>query len=81
MGLDVDIATLQKDLVSALEYLEEAQELADTRKLKIYQDRVKAEKQTYLENLDSWNSMRKDDKIEKLRLKQYLKFAQQNITK
>jgi tetratricopeptide (TPR) repeat protein len=74
-------ATLQKDLVSALEYLEEAQELADTRKLKIYQDRIRTEKQTYLQNLDSWNSMRKDDKIEKLRLKQYLKFAQQNITK
>ncbi|MCE7735719.1 MAG: hypothetical protein GPJ54_12625 [Candidatus Heimdallarchaeota archaeon] len=75
------IATLQKDLEFALEYLEEAQTLANERNLKIYQDRIKIEKETYLQNLDSWNSMGKDDKIDKLRLKQYLKFAQQNITK
>jgi hypothetical protein len=75
------IVTMQNDLESALEYLEEASVLADTRNLKIYQDRIKAEKETYLQNLDSWNSMVKGDKIEKLRLKQYLKFAQQNITK
>ncbi len=75
------ILTLQKDLVSALDYLEKAQKIADTRNLKIYQDRIKLEKQTYLQNLDSWNSMKKDEKIKSLRLRQYLKFAQQNITK
>lgn len=75
------IATLQKDLEASLNYLEEAQEIADKRNLKTYQERIKEEKEVYLHNLDSWNSMRKDDKIEKLKLKQYLKFAQQNITK
>ncbi|MCE7734793.1 MAG: tetratricopeptide repeat protein [Candidatus Heimdallarchaeota archaeon] len=75
------IATLQKDLDSSINFLEEAQTLADERNLITYQDRIKTEKETYLQNIDSWNSMRKDDKIEKLRLKQYLKFAQQNITK
>ncbi|MCE7735717.1 MAG: hypothetical protein GPJ54_12615 [Candidatus Heimdallarchaeota archaeon] len=75
------IATLQKDLESSINYLEEAQTLADERNLKMYQERIKLEKKIYLQNLDSWDSMRKDDKIEKLKLKQYLKFAQQNITK
>lgn len=75
------IATLQKDLESALEYLEEAQEMADKRNLSKYQEQIKTEKEIYLQNLDSWNFMRKDDKIERLKLKQYLKFAQQNITK
>ncbi|MCE7735718.1 MAG: hypothetical protein GPJ54_12620 [Candidatus Heimdallarchaeota archaeon] len=75
------IATLQKDLEASLAYLEEAQEMADKKKLINFQERIKAEKEIYLQNLDSWNFMRKDDKIEKLRLKQYLKFAQQNITK
>ncbi|MCE7734792.1 MAG: hypothetical protein GPJ54_07950 [Candidatus Heimdallarchaeota archaeon] len=75
------IATLHKDLDSALEFLEEAQTLADERNLKIYQNRITSEKETYLQNLDSWNSMMNYDKIKTLKLKQYLKYAQQNITK